>query len=489
MRQSQGLGSYENVSEGYLRQRKLRGNANAWLLWGLGVGAVISGDFFGWNFGLLAGGFWGLAIATILMAIMYLCMVYSIAELSTALPHAGGFYAFTRLAFGPLWGFVCGIAVAVQYVLTPAVIVVGLSNYVGPLLPSVPIYLIWLVAYAIFVVINIWGAEPTLYVGLFITLIAIIVLGIFYVSMLVSNIFRPELLFNIPADVGQADWLPKGWAGVFAAIPYAIWFYLAIEELPLAAEETRDVSRDMPAGLIWGMFTLIVLSVFTLILNSGVTGGAIAVGLADAPLALGLEAYFGGGSTSTVVTTIALACGLLASFHTIVYAYGRILFALSRAGYLPRWISVTGKTHTPYRALVLGAIAGLICAVIINASSSEAVGAVLLNMAVFGAVISYVLVMLSYIKLKLSYPDLPRPYQSPLGIWGAAIGAALAILALLACFSVPSYRPGIWGISIFLAVAVLYFLFHSKNHLVAQAPEEHIALISQTWEQHKKAKV
>ncbi|MCS7051470.1 MAG: amino acid permease, partial [Thermomicrobium sp.] len=116
---------YEKVSQEYLEQRKLRRHANWVLLWALGVGAVISGDFFGWNFGLDAGGFGGLLIATVLMAIMYLCMVYSIAELSTALPHAGGFYSFTRSAFGPWGGYLVGVTDTIEYVITPAVIVVG----------------------------------------------------------------------------------------------------------------------------------------------------------------------------------------------------------------------------------------------------------------------------------------------------------------------------------------------------------------------------
>ena len=85
MQQSQGVVSYETVNNGYLRRRQLKGNAGGLLLWGLGVGAVISGDFYGWNYGLASGGFWGFSIAAVLMAIMYLCLVYSSAELSTAL--------------------------------------------------------------------------------------------------------------------------------------------------------------------------------------------------------------------------------------------------------------------------------------------------------------------------------------------------------------------------------------------------------------------
>jgi len=477
-KKSEGLASYETVHESYLRQRRLKGSANGFLLWGLGVGAVISGNFYGWNYGLAAGGFWGMAIATFLMAIMYLCMVYTLAELSAALPHAGGLYSFTRSAFGPFWGFICGVTVTIEYVLATAALVFSMSNYLKPVMPAVPNYLQWIILYIIFVAIAIYSLEVTLNVSLFLTLVAIMVLSIFYVNMLASGIFKPELLFNVPANPGQsANWLPKGLPGVFAAIPYGIWFYLAIEMLPLSSEETKDVPKNMPAGLISGMFTLIILSLFTLVLNSGVGGGAAAIGQSDVPLRDGLEAYFGKGSTSILLTALALAFGLGASLPTQIYGYGRILFSLSRAGYLPRWISVTSKNNTPYRALILGTFLGLICVILIDQGKGIQVDAVILNMAVFGAVISYILVMFSYIKLKLSHPDLPRPYESPLGIKGAGVGAALAIFALVACCSVPAYRPGIWGILIVLVLASIYFFFQSRNHLVAQAPEEAAALM------------
>ena len=473
------MARYENVGSEYLEQRQLRKSAGWVLLWALGVGAVISGNFFGWNFGLASGGFWGLTIATILMAVMYVCMLYSIAELSAALPHAGGFYSFTRNAFGPLGGFICGVTDTIEYVITPAVIVVGIGGYLNALMPAVSVYIWWLLAYGIFVAINIYGVELTLKVGLVITLLAIAVLLVFFVSAPASGTFQPALLFNVPADPGQSTaWLPKGWYGVFAALPFAIWFYLAIEQLPLAAEETHDVVRDMPKALILGIFTLLALSIGTLVLNSGVGGGAAVIGESAAPLEEGFRAVFGSGATTVVLTLVALT-GLIASFHTIIYAYGRVLFALSRAGYFPRWISITSKNQTPHIALLLGAAIGFLAALAIDQSGGGAVGGALLNMAVFGAVISYALVMFSYIKLKLEKPNLPRPYVSPLGIPGAVIGAVLAIVALFACFSIPAYRPGVWGVVIFLVVAILYFLFYSRHRLVAQAPEEEVALMAE----------
>lgn len=469
--------TYENVDKGYLEQRQLSKKATWVLLWGLGVGAVISGDFFGWNFGLAAGGFGGLLIATVFIAVMYVCMVLTIAELSTALPHAGGFYSFTRNAFGPGLAFLNGVTDIVEYVITPAVIVVGIGGYMDALIPGVAPWIWWLIFYAIFVGINIWGTELTLRVALGITIAAIVILVVFYIGAVVSGAFSWDKVFNIAPEAGQTAFLPFGWYGVFAALPFAIWFYLAIEQLPLAAEEAHDVVNDMPKALIWGIVTLLGLSVFTLVLNSGVGGGAAEIGTAGAPLDIGFLAIFGSGATRTVLTLVALT-GLIASFHAIIYAYGRVLFAQSRAGYIPRWISVTSKQHTPHIALIVGAAVGFGVALLLYSLPGDSpVGAALLSMAVFGAVISYALVMISYIALARKRPELPRPYKSPLGVAGAWVGTVIALISLVATFAIPANRPGVWGTLIFVAAMYVYYWIYSRNHLVAQAPEEEIALM------------
>jgi ethanolamine permease len=227
---------------------------------------------------------------------------------------------------------------------------------------------------------------------------------------------------------------------------------------------------------------LLVLSLFTLVLNSGVGGGAKAMAKSGAPVADGFAAVFGVGAATRALTLVSLT-GMIASFHTIIYAYGRVLFALSRAGYIPRWISLTGKSHTPYVALLVGGAIGFACAVLLHFFEKGAVGGALLNMSVFGAVLSYIMVMASYIKLRVSRPDLPRPYRSPLGIPGAAVGLVLSLVALGATFASEEYRPAIWGVLGFLALGVLYFSLYSRHHLVAQAPEEENALIARAEEE------
>jgi ethanolamine permease len=475
----QGMVHYHDVDHTYLANRRLKRGAGWVLLWAMAIAAVISGFFTGWNEGLGAGGFGGLAVATGLMAAMYLCMVYSIAELSAALPHAGGFFSFTRNAFGPLGGFICGVTDTIEYILAPAVVAVGISGYLRGQFPDVAAYVWWLIAYGLFVAINVRGVSLSLRVGLIITVTAMLVLLVFFGSVFATGTYQSNLLSNIPTDPGETNiWFPKGWFGVFAALPFGIWFYLGIEQVPLAAEEAHDSVNDVPRALTLGIATVLLFSVFVLVLNSGVGGGAKAMADSKAPLEDGFKAVFGTGPLTSALTLLALS-GLIATFHVIIYAYGRVLFSLSRAGYLPRWISITGKWHTPHVALALGGAVGLLCVFLVDLTGGDAgmVQPTLVSMTVFGAVISYVLVMCSYIKLRIDRPNMPRPYKSPLGVPGAAVGALLALVALAACFAKSDYRTGVWGVAIFLAVAVLYFLLHSRYHLVAQAPEEESALL------------
>ena len=93
---SSGGVSYKQVGADYFANRGLKRYAKVWSLWALGVGAVISGHFSGWNLGLLSGGWGGMLIAGLIIMVMYLGLTFSLAEMSPALPHTGGAYSFAR---------------------------------------------------------------------------------------------------------------------------------------------------------------------------------------------------------------------------------------------------------------------------------------------------------------------------------------------------------------------------------------------------------
>jgi ethanolamine permease len=162
-----GSVTYRDVDKGYFEQRGLKRHAGVWMLWALGVAAVISGDFSGWNFGLDVGGFGGLLIATLVITLMYIGLCYSIAEMSPAMPHTGGAYSFARSAMGPWGGYVTGLAENIEYVVTPAVVVWFAGAYAQPVfleLFNVDIAQRWwwLIFYVLFVGLNILGIEATM---------------------------------------------------------------------------------------------------------------------------------------------------------------------------------------------------------------------------------------------------------------------------------------------------------------------------------------
>jgi len=467
-----GRVDYERVEEGYLEKRQLQRGASGWvLLAGLGVAYVISGDFAGWQFGLAEAGWGGLMIATLLMATMYTCMVFGLAELSSALPTSGGGYTFARRALGPLGGFATGTAILIEYAIAPAAIATFIGGYVESLdlfgiTNGWPVYL---ACYLLFVGVHLYGVGEALKLTFVITAIAAVALIAFVIGMIPK--FDPSNLTNIaPGDAaGASDFLPFGFVGIWAAFPFAIWFFLAIEGVPLAAEETRDPPRDLPRGIIGGMLVLLAFAALVLTFGPGGAGADILKD-SDNPLPQALEAplaYDGETTLSQFVNYIGLL-GLIASFFSIIYAYSRQTFALSRAGYLPRVLSVTGGRRVPFLALIIPGVIGFLL-------SLTGDGAILINMAVFGATISYVLMMASHIVLRRREPDLERPYRTPGGTATTGVALVLALAAVVATFLV-DVTAALWALGTY-AVFLTYFGLYSRHHLVAKAPEEEFAAI------------
>ncbi|QPP09757.1 ethanolamine permease [Streptomyces bathyalis] len=461
-------------AEAYLQARSLRRGSAGWLLLtGLGVAYVVSGDYAGWNFGLAEGGFGGLAIATVLMGTMYTCLVFSLAELSSILPTAGGGYGFARRALGTWGGFLTGTAILIEYILAPAAIAVFIGGYVESLglfgiEAGWPVYL---VCFALFIGIHLWGVGEALRFSFIVTGIAVAALLVFCIGAFTH--FGDASLNDVAVDgsaFGSSAWLPLGLLGIWAAFPFGMWFFLGVEGVPLAAEEARDPVRAMPKALAWSIGILVLLALLTLIPAAG-AAGSDAIKDADNPLVAALQTATGGEPTmlSRVVNYAGLA-GLVASFFSLIYAGSRQLFALSRAGYLPRFLSLTSRRKAPYLGLLVPGVIGF------GLAAYTGDGARMLNIAVFGAAISYVLMSLSHIVLRRREPELPRPYRTPGGLVTSSVAFVLACSAVVATFLVD---PTAAGIALVLyVVAVAYFALYSRHHLVAAAPEEEFAALA-----------
>jgi ethanolamine permease len=166
----------------------------------------------------------------------------------------------------------------VEYVLTPAVIVFFIGSYMGSIFGTPPAWqpLWWIGFYIVFIGLNIIGVELSFKITLAVTLLALACLVAFWVSAF-PRIDFARWAMNVGAGgavlpEGRGPFLPLGFGGVLAALPFAVWLFLAIEQLPLAAEESVDPRRDMPRGIIAGIFTLIVSAFMILWLNPSVAG-------------------------------------------------------------------------------------------------------------------------------------------------------------------------------------------------------------------------
>ncbi|MFE7949549.1 ethanolamine permease [Streptomyces sp. NPDC057426] len=462
----------KTAPDDYLERRALRRGSAGWLLLtGLGVAYVVSGDFSGWNIGLSKGGFGGLAIATVLMGAMYACLVFALAELSAILPTAGGGYGFARRALGTWGGFLTGTAILIEYILAPAAISIFIGDYVESLglfgLESGwPVYL---ACFVIFIGIHLWGVGEALRFSLIVTAIAVAALVIFALGALSD--FHVDGLNDIPVDteaLGSTSWLPYGLLGIWAAFPFGMWFFLGVEGVPLAAEEAKDPVRSMPRALAVSMGILVLLAVMTFVAATGARGSA-AIQEAGNPLVVALQ---GDGDPTTLSRFVNYAglAGLVASFFSLIYAGSRQLFALSRAGYLPRFLSLTSRRKSPYLGLLIPGAIGFALA------AGTGNGARMLNIAVFGATISYALMALSHIVLRRREPHLPRPYRTPGGVVTSSVAFALALSALVATFLVDK-DAAFMALGVY-AIALAYFAFYSRKHLVAKAPEEEFAALA-----------
>ena len=442
---------------------KLRRTLGPVMLWGLGVGYVISGEYFGWNLGLPLGGTWGMLVATLIITLMYVAFTLSYAELACAMPKAGGVFVYAKRALGPFWGFQAGLVQVVEFVFAPPAIAMAIGAYVGMRFEVDP-RVVGIAAFLIFTGLNIWGVKQAAIFELVITVLAVTELLIFI------GVAAPSFeLANFNHNP-----LPNGWGGVFKCLPFAIWFYLAIEGVANVAEEARDPQKTVARGFGSAIFTLVVLALAVFFTSTGVGGWEAIVYLpgtepgtymlgdepgtfktSDAPLPLALAKVVGKEHfLYTLLIGVGLL-GLIASFHGIILVAGRAMMEMGRSGFLPSPLgSVNSRTQTPIVALLVNMVIGIMA--ILSGRTGE-----IITLAAFGAVTLYVISMYSLFALRKKEPDLKRPFRA---VCYPVFPALALLIAYVSLVAMNWYNPLIAGI--FFGILILgtgYFFITQRN--------------------------
>jgi len=392
---------------------KLKATLNTWQLWGIAVGLVISGEYFGWSYGWASAGTLGFLLTTVLVATMYTAFIFSFTELTTAIPSAGGPFAYAQRAFGDTGGYIAGAATLVEFVFAPPAIALAIGAYLHVQFPGLSPRLAAVLAYVLFMAINIIGVKIAASFEFIVTLLAIIELLVF--MAVVAPGFK---LSNFLAHgwAGHDHFSAITVAGMFAAVPFAIWFFLAIEGVAMAAEEVKRPSRSIPIAYIAGIMTLLLLAVGVMVFAGAVGDWRVLADIND-PLPQAMKIIVGAKSGWLHMLVWLGLFGLVASLHGIIFGYSRQIFALARAGYLP---SVLGKVHsrfnTPYLAILAGGVVGIAA---IYSDSWITVGgqpltANIVTMSVLGALVMYVVSMFALFRLRKTEPHLTRPFRARL---------------------------------------------------------------------------
>ena len=383
------------------------------MLWGLGVGYVISGMYFGWNLGLPLGGTWGMLIATGVVTVLYFAFSAGYAELAVAMPRAGGAFDFGLRAFGPAGGLVLGVAQIVEFLFAPPAIAIAIGAYFNLFYPGASPTAIAIVVYVLFTALNAWGVKQAAAFELAVTVAAV---GELLLFMAVSG-------SRFHAANLAIDPFPHGFSGVFACLPFAVWMFLGIEGLANAAEEARAPERDRRGRLPPG---------------HGHAGGArtrdsghqrrrrgLAGGrLSDAgrrrlrqPAAARARAHrrWARPALSPAGDRRPARPGRVVSRHR---ARGRARRVRARADRLrPALPRARPPAHGhPGRGARANAVIGI--AAILSSRTGD-----LIVLSGLGAVALYGLSMVALFVLRRRAPDLPRPYRA----WGYPVVPALAL--------------------------------------------------------------
>lgn len=383
-----------------------------WQLWAIAVGLVISGEYFGWNYGWAAAGPVGFLVATLLVTVLYVTFVLSFTELTTAIPRAGGPFAYASRAFGPLAGVMAGYATLIEFLLAPPAIAFALGSYAHFLWPALPVRGAALGCYGAFTLLNLLGIKESANFALVVTGLAVAELLVF--MGLLAPHFRVANFLAHPVPVRAA--------GVLAALPFAIWFYLAIEGVALVAEEVKEPRRTIPRGYGYGLGTLLLLALGVMVLTGGATDWR-ALSHLDYPLPEALRLVLGPGSPWTKLFASIGLFGLVASFHGTIISYSRQVFALARAGYLPAALARVNGRGAPHWALVAGGAVG--CLALLTGTTDQVI-----ILSVLGAVVMYALSLLSLFALRRREPGLARPFVVPGYPAVPLLALALVLLSL-----------------------------------------------------------
>ncbi len=386
------------------------------------------------------------------IASMFAALAY--AELASSVGGTGSAYTFAYAALGEIVAWIIGWNLILEYAMSVATVAIGWSGYVVNLFDAAGIHLPEVITRTPF---N-GGIMNVLASGIIVLIAAILIIGmrhsarfnniVVFIKLITVGVFIFVASFNVRIE-NWIPFMPFGWTGVMEGAGLVFFAYIGFDALSCAVEETINPKRNIPIGII---VSLAICTLIYIVVSGLLTGIApyttldVRSPVADALLNLGYR--FGAGI---------IAAGAIAGLTTVIlvmyYGLTRICLAMGRDGLLPQSLEkINERTHTPVRSIML---TGLVIALISGFAPIDR-AAELVNI---GTLAAFAFVCMGVSVLRITHPDLHRPFKLPFNPLIPALGVISCVWLMTQLPFVTWMRFVIWS----ALGLVIYFCYGIKN--------------------------
>ncbi|HEX6445222.1 MAG TPA: amino acid permease [Streptosporangiales bacterium] len=436
-------------------------------IWGLGVGIVLVGEFMGWNFSVQKGGMYGGLVACWIVGLLYTSLVMIDAEVTSAVPAAGGQYTQAKHTIGPLMAFNVGLYLTMAYTMLEA----ANANVLGYLLTTMSSVLgstTQISAYP-FAVLAIVGLAWLNYRGVFVTLsVNYLITGFAVLTILALFLgiagWNPSAVMSLQGLTGHlGNGLPYGWIGVVAALQFGMWYYLGIEGTAQAAEECRSPSRAIPLGSMAGITTLVIAATITWYVCAGLLPWQY-LGTSITPL------FDAARVTGNIALMLLLMFGTL--FATLASANGcindasRAWFSMARDRYLPEWFgAVHPRYRTPFRSIVFLVPIAIAFAILPILLHQDTLLSTIITFSILSGLLTYTFMGPNFLRFRRLWPmgSIHRAYILPLHPMPAVMLMILVLAVFFATFL--GYGVALLSILAFYLLASIWFVLRRYKYV------------------------
>jgi ethanolamine permease len=430
-------------------------------MWALGITIVIGGQYFAWNAALVAG-FGSFIIATALIATGYLCLSLCIAELSSGLPFAGGSYGLARVTAGIFPGYLVACFDSVESVVYVATSTVSIGQMMTVVLNTSvsmePLY--WVIFYVSSMAINAYGGMFFWRINMGLALVSTFIVLLYIFGAAGFADFDENAKFQ--DEKGLDRWFVGGPYQFMKILHIPAWFFVGVESINLACQDTDQPKKLIPKGYVAAIGTLIVTCIGVLFVAVSLDPGIEDISEELTIFNNGFQKMFNIGDEAATLLSLP---ALYATAFGFMFCYGRQLRSMGNSGLLNTAIgkSIEGR-NTPGRALLLGSVIGFIVCLIVY--FVPYIGLQLYNICMLGAFNAYFAQFYSYYVFNTRLSTIKREFRSPLGLAGAAVGAAIFFLAMIGIIGFQDDNG--FAIAVFMVYVIVVTVYYVQVVMARQ---------------------